>query len=455
MKRARWIMVLPAILAATLVATPAIAQPPPNYLVGNFDVYKYSTDGTPIPDVDKNNFPGHLGSNSCWQATAANILAAAGYGKPVIANPTAQQRADHIYTQLTNDLGVQNLGCCARGINYWMLTYGKNPASPEFMPENRYTDVTVRSDTQIPLLPYQAGNNPPGSYNWLLDELKRCQFVGVGLDDPKHCMTLVGGNYWNNPNGQQDGNKSIWHDSDGAPPGQVGPGGGDNPDTVTHPGMIGALVDDDVYTNAIRQGTANWWALADYWSKVPNQTGHADYYAILCPGLRKPQDAMENYDIAYYMQADPVDGDNVLNDPMFRIAGAMAGQVGGPQFVDDVTLLVENLFVPEWHKEVYLLVDYIDRVAGRQENITLLSDDGRTWNPAVTASADDGQLLFTWILDYQPGWEHINFPSNKYSLLDGDVKDWDLSTICVPEPATLALLTLGGVAALLRRRRQG
>ncbi len=449
MKRAQWIMLLPAILATVLVAAPAIAQPPPNYQVGNFDVYAYSTDGTPIPDVDK-NFHGHLGTNSCWQATAANLLGAAGYGKPPIPNPTAQQRADHIYTQLTTDLGTANMGCADKAVNYWLYTYGKNPASAEFMPGINYTDVT-KCLLPVPLAPYAA---PPGiniGYNWLLDELKRDpgQYVAVLFDDPAHCMTLVGGNYWNNPNGKIDGNKSIWHDSDGAIPGQQGPGGGDNPDTVTHPPPIGALTDDDVYTN---QPCVNgWWTLLDYWS---GPTSHADAYVTLCPGLNKPQEAMENYDIAYYMQADPVDGDNLLNDPMFRIAGAMAGQVGGPQFVDDVTLLVENLFVPEWHKEVYLLVDYIDRVAGRQENITLLSDDGRTWNPTVTASADDGQLLFEWVLDYQPGWEKINFPGNKYSLLNGDVKDWDLSTICVPEPATLALLALGGVAALVRRRRR-
>ena len=86
MKRARWIMVLPAILAATLVAAPAIAQPPPNYLVGSFDVYAYSTDGTPIPDVDK-NFHGDLGSNSCWQATAANLLALPDTATPPYRTP--------------------------------------------------------------------------------------------------------------------------------------------------------------------------------------------------------------------------------------------------------------------------------------------------------------------------------------------------------------------------------
>jgi len=58
-------------------------------------------------------------------------------------------------------------------------------------------------------------------------------------------------------------------------------------------------------------------------------------------------------------------------------------------------------------KEVYLLVDYKDRVVGRQENIQLqvLDPLGKLLNlqpTSITSSLDDGQLLFTWLLDSSP-----------------------------------------------------
>jgi hypothetical protein len=59
----------------------------------------------PPPDVDKAAH-GHAGTNSCWLATAANMLAGAGYGVGV----TVQQRADNIYNQLAAHYGVANGG---------------------------------------------------------------------------------------------------------------------------------------------------------------------------------------------------------------------------------------------------------------------------------------------------------------------------------------------------------
>ena len=47
--------------------------------------------GDPVPDVDK-----EVPNRTCWLATAANMLGAAGYG----TGATAQERAQGIYNQL-------------------------------------------------------------------------------------------------------------------------------------------------------------------------------------------------------------------------------------------------------------------------------------------------------------------------------------------------------------------
>ena len=51
----------------------------------------------PVPDVDKTT-----PDRTCWLATAANMLGAAGYGD----GATAQERAEAIYDQLVAQYGV-------------------------------------------------------------------------------------------------------------------------------------------------------------------------------------------------------------------------------------------------------------------------------------------------------------------------------------------------------------
>ncbi len=55
------------------------------------DWVKPTSDSSPVPDVDKDVL-----DRTCWLATAANMLGAAGYG----TEDTAQDRAETIYDQL-------------------------------------------------------------------------------------------------------------------------------------------------------------------------------------------------------------------------------------------------------------------------------------------------------------------------------------------------------------------
>lgn len=426
------------VVAVTLSAARAEAQA---YDPDNFDIYKYSqpeVNKVAIPDVDK-PVMGDPNDMSCWMACAANILGASGYGVGVaVLNPTPQQRAVHIYNQLRNDLGFTNRGYCEQAVNYWLYTYGKNPDNNtgDYLPTNPYTDVTAQR---------RALNlTNPGirnDYDFLLGELARCQYVTVSFSNPEHCITLVGGNYWGNPNNRPDGNRSIWHDSDR-----------DMPDTVVSG-------DDDVYINAA--DTSQNWILSDY------VTTYANGYVTLCPGLNKPQYAVDYYDVAYYRIDDNQDG---VWEPDFRVHGQMGANYAGPKWLPDNNIVeIGNEEISGWEKDVWLLVDYIDQVPGRQADIKLrvMNDEGTLEDldpTSVTPSEDNGQLLFHWDLDFQPGWEQLVFPNEEYRYLydpsgqgpRSDVKDWNVATYCaeIPEPTSLTLMTLALAGAAWMRRRQ-
>jgi len=164
--------------------------------------------------------------------------------------------------------------------------------------------------------------------------------------------------------------------------------------------------------------------------------------------LEKPQNAVDNYDVAYRMNP---------NTPGFVETGLKASVFDDPQWVPgapDTIVHIDNEFVPNMHKEIWLLVDYINSDFNRDADITLLTADNATYAPTVDTSMDGTQLMFYWDLPNQPAWEEITFPSADYSNLTGDVVQWNLATICTPEPATLTLLCVGGLAVLKRRRKR-
>jgi hypothetical protein len=381
-----------------------------------------SQDTTPIPDVNKVS-PPMPGDSSCWLASASNILAAAGYG----SGGPAQMRAQGIYNQLTAAYGIYFPGAPDNAISYWLAWHGKNPSSPDYNPGLAYTDVTAKYATLV-----------PSDYTFLKGELCRGQYVGVQFDSPPHAVTFVG---WND-----NLNQSVWTDSD---------------KTV---GMNGY----DTYDNA---WTPNW--NLNFPGTTAPYLSSANGYVVFCPGLNKTQLVMDNYDVAW--APSPMGVGSV--GAAVREAGAMVGVYNSihsqgmgwqPTWFDPNNpgttyepFRVGNLLDLTKQKRVELLVDFYDR------NATFVNEDIRlkyldangievvVGPTSAQLSPDCGQVLFTWDLPIQPGWEELLFPSAlDYYWLDGRVASWDVATLCVPEPGTLVLILMAGLGLLVYARRR-
>ncbi len=128
----------------------------------------------PPPDADK-TWP-IPNDNSCWLATAANMLAGAGYG----SGTTMQARAQDIYQDLIawktssgNPTGVAQGGWPNAALQWWLASANNTWSS------NPYTVVTTlgSTTTSVPWAePYGART--------IANELRRCQMVGLGLRWP-------------------------------------------------------------------------------------------------------------------------------------------------------------------------------------------------------------------------------------------------------------------------------
>jgi hypothetical protein len=114
----------------------------------------------PPPDVDKTS-----SNNSCWLATAANMLAGAGYGD----GANVQDRADDIYAELVAHYTTGPGGSPATALDWWLTN--ERPAGST----NPYTNVTTYGTYNVP---YPTTTDVP---NFLGNELRECQMVGLGI----------------------------------------------------------------------------------------------------------------------------------------------------------------------------------------------------------------------------------------------------------------------------------
>ena len=152
---------------------------------------------SPASDVDKEFIsldPGLIPGvpstdNSCWLATASNMLAGAGYGQ----GATIQLRAEDIYfdmitwqaaTTIANAHGVEYGGWTDNAVNWWLGSANNTQAGT-----NPYTVVTVYGNTEK--IPWA---NPNGA-KYIGNQLRDYQSVGLSISKPKTATKAASGGH--------------------------------------------------------------------------------------------------------------------------------------------------------------------------------------------------------------------------------------------------------------------
>ncbi|MCK5766185.1 MAG: hypothetical protein KAH26_09370, partial [Bacteroidales bacterium] len=130
----------------------------------------------PPPDVDKAGGGGT--DNSCWMATASNMLAGAGYG----TGTDVQARADEIYSEMVSNYGIANGGWADVALSWWLSS-----ANNTWSATNPYTIVTVYGNkTRVPWVDADGAQ-------FIGNELRRCQFLGLSISWPTSGSSGSGG----------------------------------------------------------------------------------------------------------------------------------------------------------------------------------------------------------------------------------------------------------------------
>jgi hypothetical protein len=123
-----------------------------------------------------------------------------------------------------------------------------------------------------------------------------------------------------------------------------------------------------------------------------------------------------------------------------------------------------------WTKQIWLQAAYFGCTASAGDVITVeIAADADFLNPftVTTLSEDIEELLeppggsskwyrYTGLfeLDEQPGMEYIRLTVANDTAIATMVDQVAIDTRCIPEPATVAMLGLGSLFSLIRRRRQ-
>lgn len=128
----------------------------------------------PPADADK-TFTAN--NNTCYLATASNMLAGAGYGN----GTTLQARADDIYNQMIGNFGTADGGWIDTALGWWLSSTNNTWAN------NPYTVVNVHG-YKNPKYPWNDSNGAETIGNYL----RACDFVGLSISWPDATPGVIG-----------------------------------------------------------------------------------------------------------------------------------------------------------------------------------------------------------------------------------------------------------------------
>lgn len=147
------------------------------------------TKMSPPGDVDKTS-----PNNSCYLATASNMLAGAGYG----TGSSIQDRANDIYQDMIAEFGVADTGWTDTALNWWLSS------SHNTWTTNPYTVVTVYG-SKSPKWPWADADGA----RFIANQLRECNFMGLSISWPTSGSSIGSGGHAITAWGDSSGDETL------------------------------------------------------------------------------------------------------------------------------------------------------------------------------------------------------------------------------------------------------
>lgn len=112
-----------------------------------------------------------------------------------------------------------------------------------------------------------------------------------------------------------------------------------------------------------------------------------------------------------------------------------------PEWLDSQTLLLHNAAQPDMVKYVYVEIKWTYAEPDDLGPLSLQSD-GSVVGPSYYTSPNKRFSTWIWTITPQPEWERVLFPDTRFYDMY-QIDEFEVGTVCVPEPGTVALLTSG------------